>query len=218
MRPTSFPKNKIRVLLLEGVHASGAERLSAEGFDVSTLNHALEGVELARALKGVHLLGIRSKSQITGEALEAASRLLTVGAFCIGTNQIDIAAARTAGVPVFNAPHSNTRSVAELVMGFVIMLLRGLYPRIEAAHEGRWLKSATGSVEVRGKTLGIVGYGHIGQQVSVLAETLGMRVIYFDIADKLALGNAERRDDLRSLLKQADVVTLHVPENPGTRC
>jgi D-3-phosphoglycerate dehydrogenase len=170
--------------------------------------------ELVRALKDVHLLGIRSKTQISEAAIQKANRLLAVGAFCIGTNQIDLAAAKLRGIPVFNAPYSNTRSVAELVMTYIGMLFRGLYGKIKDAHAGEWNKSTTGSVEIRGKTIGIIGYGHIGQQVSVLAEAFGMRVLYYDIIDKLSMGNATRVIDIRDLMERSDVVTLHVP---GTR-
>ena len=216
-RPTSYPKHKIRVLLLEGVHPAGIARLQDEGFDVHVESGAYGEDQLLEAVDGIHVLGIRSKTRITPAVLEKARRLLAVGTFCIGTNQVATTAARRRGVPVFNAPHANTRSVAELVMGFVVMLLRGLYEKIHAAHEGRWLKSAAGSSEVRGKVLGIIGYGHIGQQVSVLAESMGMQVLYHDIADKLALGNAQRASGLDDLLARADVVTCHVPATDATR-
>jgi D-3-phosphoglycerate dehydrogenase len=213
---TSFPKSQIKVLLLEGVHPGGVDRLRQEGFDVRVDPGALSPEELSEAISDVHILGIRSKTQLRADLMERARRLLTVGAFCIGTNQIDLDAALDLGIPVFNAPHSNTRSVAELVVGQIIGLMRGLYQKVDAAHRGHWRKSASGSVEIRGKTLGIVGYGHIGQQLSVLAEVLGMRVLFYDIEDKLALGNATRCGDLRDLLEQSDVVSFHVPGTPDT--
>lgn len=214
---TSFPKHRIRVLLLEGLHPVGVERLAQEDFEVLVESRAYSADELAAAIEGVHVLGIRSKTQVDAAVLRRAKKLLTIGAYCIGTNQVDLDVARRQGVPVFHAPHANTRSVAELVIGFVVMLLRGLYPRISGAHAGEWLKTARGSVEVRGKVLGIVGYGHIGQQVSVLAEAMGMRVIFHDVADKLALGNAEACSELGELLERSDLVTLHVPASRETR-
>ncbi len=213
----SFPKSRIRVLLLENIHASGVRAFEAETFRVEALAGALDPAALAERIAGVHVLGIRSKTRVTRDVLEAGTRLLSVGAFCIGTNQIDLDAAADAGVPVFNAPFSNTRSVAELVVSHCIALVRGVPEKSRAAHEGRWLKSAESSHEVRGKTLGIVGYGHIGSQVSVLAEALGMRVVYHDIVDRLALGNAAPLPTLDALLEAADVVTLHVPGTPATR-
>ncbi len=213
---TSFPKERIRVLLLEGIHAAAVERFREEHFQVAVLPGALAGRELAERLADVHVLGIRSKTELSERALAAADRLLVVGAFCIGTNQIDLKTAAAAAVPVFNAPFSNTRSVAELVLSHCISLLRGVPEKNLAAHEGRWLKSAEGAREARGKTLGIVGYGHIGSQVSVLAEALGMRVLYHDIVAKLALGNARPMRTLEALLEQSDVVTLHVPGTPQT--
>ncbi len=215
-RKTSFPKDKIRVLLLEGLHADGVGRLKEEGFQVTAHKGAMGEDELARAIADVHILGIRSKTQVTAEIFERASRLLAVGCFCIGTNQVDLDAALRRGIPVFNAPYSNTRSVAELVIADIIILFRGLYDKVRDAHAGVWNKSTSGSVEVRGKTIGIVGYGHIGSQVSILAEAMGMRVLYFDTADKLPLGNATRTMDLRDLLERSDVVTLHVPAAPDT--
>ncbi|MFH1378395.1 MAG: phosphoglycerate dehydrogenase [Planctomycetota bacterium] len=214
---TSFPKNKIRVLLLEDLHPDGIKRLENEGFSIDSRLDAMDDAELLAAIKTVHILGIRSKTQLNEAQAQAASRLLAVGAFCIGVNQIDTDACASAGIPVFNAPFSNTRSVAELVIADIIMLFRGLLDKIMAAHHGEWRKDASGSVEVRGKTLGIVGYGHIGRQVSVLAEALGMRVLYYDVVDKLSMGNAERMPDLQSLLSRSDVVTMHVPGEPETR-
>lgn len=212
---TSFPKDKIRVLLLEGVHADAVNRLREEGYSVQAEKRAFDENDLIEAIPEVHLLGIRSKTQLTERVFRRARRLLAVGAFCIGTNQVDLSTARSCGVPVFNAPYSNTRSVAELVIADIIMLFRNLLDKARGAHEGRWDKSARGSVEVRGKTLGIVGYGHIGSQVSVLAEALGMRVCFYDIADRLAIGNATRTADLRDLLERSDAVTFHVPGDPA---
>jgi D-3-phosphoglycerate dehydrogenase / 2-oxoglutarate reductase len=215
-KKTSFPKAKVKFLLLEGVHPLGIGRIKEEGFLVETRKGAFDEAALLDAIGDVHVLGIRSKTHLTEKVLRKGKRLLAVGTFCIGTNQVDTAAARALGVPVFNAPYANTRSVAELVIADVIMLFRGLFDKIRDAHRGRWNKSASGSVEVRGKTLGIVGYGHIGRQVSVLAEAMGMRVRFHDIADQLAMGNAERAADLRDLLEHADVVTMHVPGTSDT--
>ncbi len=215
---TSFPKNQIKVLLLENIHASAYEIFGNEGFDIDTEPRALKEDELVAKLEGgVHLLGIRSKTKITKRVLEAGKRLLSVGCFCIGTNQVDLEAAKQLGVPVFNAPFSNTRSVAELVLAEVIMLARQLGDRTREVHDGRWRKIAKGSVEVRGKTLGIVGYGHIGAQVGVLAEAVGMRVISYDIRPTLSLGNNKAVDTLDALLRTSDFVTLHVPETPQTK-
>jgi D-3-phosphoglycerate dehydrogenase len=213
----SLPKDRIRVLLLEGISDSAVELLAAAGYEnVTRMPKALDGPDLARALQGVHLLGIRSRTQLTGTALEAADRLIAVGCFCIGTNQVDLATAALRAIPVFNAPFSNTRSVAELVMGEVVMLLRGIPDRSRSAHQGGWDKSAEGSFEVRGRTLGIVGYGNIGSQLSVLAEAFGLRVIYFDHTTKLPHGNARPCASLGDLLAEADIVTLHVPETSET--
>lgn len=214
---TSFPKDKIKVLLLEGIHRDGRERLEEEGFSVIAHHGAMEEKELRAALDGVHVLGIRSKTHIAKAAFADARRLLAVGAFCIGTNQIDLKAALAAGVPVFNAPFSNTRSVAELVISDIIALFRRIGEKSMLMHSGKWDKSAHASVEVRGKTLGIVGYGHIGSQVSILAEALGMHVVFHDIRTVLPLGNARPLGSLAELLATADVVTLHVPEDEGTR-
>jgi D-3-phosphoglycerate dehydrogenase len=214
----SFPRERIRFLLLEGVHESAVESLYRFGYtNVERLKHALTGDDLHTALKGVHFVGIRSRTQFDQDALAAANKLVALGCFCIGTNQVALDAAAHRGVPVFNAPHSNTRSVAELVTGLCIMLMRGTFAKSSEVHAGRWPKTASGSREVRGKTLGIVGYGHIGSQVSVLAESLGMRIIYHDIVDTLPLGNAQRRATLHDVLKEADIVTLHVPETPQTK-
>lgn len=205
-----------QILLLEGIHPVAKERLEAEGFKVRLEPHALEGDALAAALAGVSALGIRSKSQLTEPVLRKANELLVVGAFCIGTNQIELAAANRQGVPVFNAPYSNTRSVAELVLAELIALSRRLADVSAKAHQGVWVKSAAGAHEVRGKVLGIIGYGHIGSQLSVLAESLGLKVVYYDIIKKLPLGNARPMESLEALLEQADFVSLHVPATPLT--
>jgi D-3-phosphoglycerate dehydrogenase len=216
-RNYSLDKDKIKFLLLEGVHPSAREMIQDRGYSqVELLPQALSGEDLKKALKGVHFLGIRSRSQLDAQVLESVDRLAAVGCFCIGTNQVDLGAAQLRGVPVFNAPFSNTRSVAELALAEVIMLMRGIPQRSAAAHRGEWLKSATHSHEIRGKTLGIVGYGHIGTQLGILAEGLGMRVLYFDIEHKLPLGNAINSPKLADLLKQAHVVSLHVPETDQT--
>src|SRR4051794_19733231 len=215
---TSFPKNEIKVLLLENVHESASQIFRGQGFHIEAIPRALKEDELAAKLSdGVHLLGIRSKTHVTRKALEAGKRLLSVGAFCIGTNQIDLEAANQCGVPVFNAPFSNTRSVAELVICEVVMLARQLGDRSREVHEGKWRKVSTSSFEVRGKTLGIVGYGHIGSQVGVLAEAMGMRVISYDVRTTLPMGNNKAVDSLETLLRTSDFVTLHVPETPQTK-
>ena len=214
----SLAKDKIRVLLLEGVNETGVQLMQDAGYtNVTRLTKALDGAALKEAIKGVHILGIRSRTHITAEVLEAADRLMAVGCFSVGTNQVDIDACRSHGIPVFNAPFSNTRSVAELVIGEIVMLLRRIPDRSHAAHEGKWDKSATDSHEVRGKTLGIVGYGNIGTQLSILAEAMGMRVIFYDLVDKLRHGNSEPKANLADLLAQSDVVTLHVPETAATQ-
>src|SRR5271156_2907729 len=213
----SLPKDKIRILLLEGVNDSAALMMQAAGYSsVERLPKALDGDALREAVKGVHLLGIRSRTQIDAAALEAADRLIAIGCFNVGTNQVDVDAARRIGVPVFNAPFSNTRSVAELVIGEIVMLLRRIIPKSVGAHVGRWEKSATDSHEVRGKTLGIVGYGNIGSQLSYLAEAMGMRVIFYDHTDKLRHGNTESIATLHELLAQSDVISMHVPETSAT--
>ncbi|MDI9850043.1 phosphoglycerate dehydrogenase [Rhodoblastus sp. 17X3] len=214
----SLPKEKIKVLLLEGIHESAVQLFHAAGYtNVTRLTKALDGAELREALQGVHIVGIRSRTKLKEEVFEAADRLIAVGCFSVGTNQVSLPSARVRGIPVFNAPFSNTRSVAELVIGEIVMLLRRIFSRAVAAHEGGWDKSATDSLEVRGKTLGIVGYGNIGSQLSTLAEAMGMKVIYFDIIDKLRHGNTESCDTLDELLAQSDVVSLHVPETPQTK-
>ncbi|WP_454628934.1 phosphoglycerate dehydrogenase [Bradyrhizobium cenepequi] len=215
--PLSLPKQKIRVLLLEGVNDSAVRLFDANGYsEVERLPKALGANELKRALSGVHMLGIRSRTQLSADVIEAADRLIAVGCFSVGTNQVDLDAARRLGIPVFNAPYSNTRSVAELTIAEVVMLLRKVFPRSVAAHAGGWDKSAEGSREVRGKTLGIIGYGNIGSQLSNLAEAMGMRVIFFDQTDKLRHGNTEPVETLDELLAASDVVSLHVPETPAT--
>ena len=214
---TSFPKAEIKILLLENVHPVATEAFKAEGFQVETVKGALSEAELAQRVKDVHILGIRSKTQVTQTVLDEGRRLLSVGAFCIGTNQIATAAANLRGVPVFNAPFSNTRSVAELILAEVVMLSRHLGDRSREVHEGKWHKIAVGSHEVRNKTIGIVGYGHIGSQIGVLAESFGMRVVFFDIVAKLPMGNNRSMAKLEDLLEVSDFVTLHVPETPQTQ-
>jgi D-3-phosphoglycerate dehydrogenase len=213
----SLPKDRIRILLLEGISDTATDALVQAGYtNIERLPKALDGQALTTALRGVHLLGIRSRTQITADVLAAADRLIAIGCFSVGTNQVDLVAANRVGVPVFNAPFSNTRSVAELTIAEIVMLMRRIFPRSVKAHAGQWDKSATDSYEVRGKTLGIVGYGNIGSQLAVLAEAMGMRVIYYDHTDKLRHGNVEPADDLLDLLARADVVSLHLPETPST--
>ena len=207
----------LRILLLENIHPAAQEVLSDAGYDVQMVKHSPKESELKQMLKNVEVLGIRSKSQITAPILQSAPHLYMIGAFCIGTDQVDLEAANRLGVPVFNAPYSNTRSVAELVMSEVVALSRQLAERSMQAHRGVWLKSADGSHEVRGKTLGIVGYGHIGSQVSVLAEAFGMRVIFYDVVKKLPLGNSRATPSLSALLGDSDFVSLHVPDTAQTR-
>jgi len=214
----SLDKSKIKFLLLEGIHERAREIIQEHGYQqVELLRHALTGAELIDALQGVHFLGIRSRSQVDAAAVAAADRLTAIGCFCIGTNQVDLKAAARSGIPVFNAPFSNTRSVAELVLAEIIMLMRGIPRRNAAAHRGEWIKSADESREIRGKTLGIIGYGHIGSQLGVLAESLGMNVLYYDVEHKLPLGNASARSNPGDLLRDAHVVSLHVPATPQTR-
>ncbi len=209
----SYPKNRINVLLLEGVHPVAIELMKAEGFTIESYPAGLDEDELFEKIKNVSVLGIRSKTQVTARVLENANRLMAIGAFCIGTNQIDLKAATKKGVAVFNAPFSNTRSVVELAIAEMIMLIRGIPDKSNKMHQGQWDKSAKGSFEVRGKKLGIIGYGNIGAQLSVLAENLGMKVMYYDKEEKLALGNAVKCKTLRELLNAADVITLHVDGN-----
>ncbi len=218
MSQFSLDKAKIRFLLLEGVHKNALDVLSANGYtNIEYLRGALDEDALIEKIKDVHFIGIRSRTQLTEKVFAAANKLIAVGCFCIGTNQVNLKAAMTRGIPVFNAPYSNTRSVAELVLGQLILLLRGIPEKNFLVHRGGWSKSAEGSFETRGKTLGIVGYGSIGSQLSVLAEALGMRVIYFDVVTKLPLGNARQVTSMDELLATADVVSLHVPELPSTR-
>lgn len=218
MTRLSLSKDRVQVLLLEGIHENAVADLTAAGYrNVTRLAGALAEDELIERLAGVHLLGIRSRTRVTEKVLAAADRLIAIGCFCIGTDQVSLDAAAFRAIPVFNAPFSNTRSVAELVLGEIIMLLRGIFPKAEAAHRGMWIKSAANSWEVRGKTLGIIGYGNIGKQLSVMAEALGMHVIFHDIAPRLPLGRAEACANLDELLAQADVVSLHVPDTRATR-
>ena len=215
---TSFDKSKLKVLLLEGIHPSAERIFRDAGYEnIETVKTALTGDELKAKLEGVHFLGIRSRTTLTRDIFEAADKLVAVGCYCIGTNQVDLTAATEHGVVVFNAPYSNTRSVAELVLAEAILLLRGIPETSAQAPRGGWAKTANDSFEIRGKTLGIVGYGSIGSQLSVLAESLGMRVIFYDVVSKLPLGNASQIPSLEGLLGQADIVTLHVPDLPSTR-
>lgn len=213
----AFPKDRINILLLEGVHPAAIETFQAHGYSCDIRNESLGESELIEAVKGVHILGIRSKTLITEKVLEAADSLLGLGCFCLGTNQVDLPAAQRRGVPIFNSPFGNTRSVAELTIAEVVMLARKAVQRNTELHQGIWKKSAVGCMEVRGKTIGIVGYGNIGPQVGILAESLGMRVVYYDIAGKLPIGNAKALASLDDLLACSDFVTLHVPETPETR-
>lgn len=215
---TSYPKEKIKILLLENVSEVAVKNFVKQGYtQVERLTKALPEADLINAIKNAHLVGIRSKTQVTPRVLEAAEKLQAIGCFCIGVNQVALSAATEHGIAVFNAPYSNTRSVAELVMGAAIMLIRRIPDKNSAAHKGIWLKEASGSYELRGKTLGIIGYGNIGSQVSVLAEALGMKVIFYDIETKLPLGNATDVRTLKDVLSKADVVTLHVPETARTK-
>tara|TARA_B110000967_G_scaffold204047_1_gene245814 strand:+ start:9100 stop:10992 length:1893 start_codon:yes stop_codon:yes gene_type:complete len=216
-RNISYPKNRIKILLLENVHPDAFKKLSKDGFTVETVSKSLSEEELIEKIKEVHVLGIRSKTKVTANVVAAAEKLMVVSAFCIGTTQIDLEACKEKGVVVFNAPYSNTRSVVELAIGEIIMLMRSVFQRSTELHNGQWNKTAAGSREVRGKKLGIVGYGNIGKQLSVLAEALGMDVYYYDIEDKLALGNATKMDELSELLEISDVVTLHIDDNPANK-
>jgi len=215
---TSYPKEKINILFLENISEVAVKHFNASGYsNVKKMNGALSEAELMDAIKDVHLLGIRSKTQVTKKILDAAPKLQAIGCFCIGVNQVDLKAATKNGVVVFNAPYSNTRSVAELVIGASIMLIRKIVDKNKAAHEGVWMKEASGSYELRGKTLGIIGYGNIGKQVSVLAESIGMKVIFYDVETQLPLGNAESRKSLKDVVTKSDIVTLHVPELASTK-
>mgnify|MGYP006185954947 CR=1 FL=1 len=217
MATNSLDKNKIKFLLLEGIHSSAVDVIRAAGYtQIETVSGALPDDELKRKIADVHFVGIRSRTQLTEEVFAQAHKLVAVGCFCIGTNQVDLNAARERGIAVFNAPYSNTRSVAELVLAEAILLLRGIPEKNAVAHRGGWLKSADNAYEIRGKTLGIVGYGSIGTQLSVLAEGLGMQVAFFDVVNKLPLGNARQVQHLHDLLGQSDIVSLHVPELPST--
>lgn len=214
---TSYPKEKINILFLENISDKAVSQFKQNGYtNVRKLNGALSEVDLIKELKDVHLLGIRSKTQITKKILVAAPKLQAIGCFCIGVNQVDLKAATMQGVAVFNAPYSNTRSVAELVIGLAIMLIRRITDKNIAAHKGIWLKEAKGSFELRGKTLGIIGYGNIGSQISVMAESLGMKVLFYDIETKLPLGNAIAARNIKEVVSKADIITLHIPENAST--
>lgn len=215
---TSYPKEKIRILFLENISEVAVKNFRRYGYvQVDKIAKALTEDQLVSEIRNVHILGIRSKTQVTQRVLEAAQKLQAIGCFCIGVNQVDLRAATRNGVVVFNAPYSNTRSVAELVIGAAIMLIRKIPDKNKAAHEGRWMKEAKGSYELRGKTMGIIGYGNIGSQVSVLAESLGMKVLFYDVETKLPLGNAEDAKSLKEILRQSDIITLHVPETTLTR-
>ncbi len=217
-KTTSYPKEKINILLLENISDKAVQQIKSQGYaNVKKLSGALSEEQLIEAIKDVHLLGIRSKTTITQKVLDAATKLQAIGCFCIGVNQVNLKAATQKGVVVFNAPYSNTRSVAELVIGLSILLIRRIIDKNKACHDGIWLKEAKGSFELRGKTLGILGYGNIGSQVSVLAESLGMKVIYHDIITKLPLGNAQQVRSLKEVVQKADIITLHVPETAQTK-
>jgi D-3-phosphoglycerate dehydrogenase len=217
-KTTSYPKEKINILFLENISDLAVKHFKDSGYaSVKKINGALSEEQLINEVKDVHLLGIRSKTQVTAKVLDAAKKLQAIGCFCIGVNQVDLKNATSHGIAVFNAPYSNTRSVAELVIGLSIMLIRRIPDKNKAAHEGVWLKEAKGSYELRGKTLGIIGYGNIGTQVSVLAEGLGMKVIFYDAVTKLPLGNAVAKKSLKELVSEADIITLHVPETNQTK-
>jgi len=212
-RKISYPKHRIKILLLENVHPDAFDNLKSDGFTVELIKTSLSEEELIEKIKGVHVIGIRSKTQITEKVLEAADKLMVIGAFCIGTTQINLQAAKERGVVVFNAPYSNTRSVVELAIGEIVMLARSIFPRSTEIHNGQWNKTAAGSQEVRGKNLGIIGYGNIGKQLSVLAESIGMHVYFYDVDEQLALGNATKCSSIEEVLKVADFVSLHVDDN-----
>lgn len=215
---TSYPRDKIKILLLENISDAAVRELESAGYaPIERRSGALSEDELIKAVQGVHLLGIRSKTRVTKRVIESADKLLAIGAFCIGVNQVDLKAATEKGIAVFNAPYSNTRSVAELIIGLSVMLIRKIADKNAAAHRGEWMKDASGSFELRGKTLGIVGYGNIGSQVSAMAEAMGMQVVYHDVATKLPLGNAKQIADFKELLKRSNIVTLHVPSDSTTR-
>lgn len=212
-RKISYPKNRIKILLLENIHQDAYNRLSKDGFSVELISTSLGEEELLKKIKGVHVLGIRSKTQVTQKILDAADKLLVVSAFCIGTTQIDLEACKERGVIVFNAPYSNTRSVVELAIGQIVMLMRSIFPRSQEMHQNKWNKTAKGAQEIRHKKLGIIGYGNIGKQLSVLAEAIGMRVYFYDIDDQLAIGNAVKCNSMEQILRESDVVSLHVDDN-----
>ncbi len=215
---TSYPKDKIKILMLENISDAAIKVFKDAGYaDIKKISGALSEDQLINEIKQVHMVGIRSKTQITEKVLQHAEKLQAIGCFCIGTNQVNLQAARKKGIVVFNAPYSNTRSVAELVIGASIILIRKILDKNKAAHEGQWKKDAKGSFEIRGKTLGIIGYGNIGSQVSILAESLGMKVIFYDNVTKLPLGNASSRKTLREVVSKADVITLHIPETQQTK-
>jgi len=213
----SYPKNRIKVLLLEGVHEDAIQLMNHEGYDVTVSADSLSEEELCEKIKGIHIIGIRSKTKITAKVVASADKLLGVGAFCIGTKQINLEACKAKGIAVFNAPYSNTRSVVELAIGEIIMLMRSTFVRSSELHNGIWKKTAKGSREVRGKVLGIIGYGNIGKQLSVLAESMGMKVIFYDQLEKLALGNAEKRNSMKEVFNESDVISLHVDDNSDNK-
>ncbi|ELO1775248.1 phosphoglycerate dehydrogenase [Vibrio fluvialis] len=218
MAKVSLEKDKIKILLLEGLHPSSVEVLQAAGYsNIEYHKGSLEESELIEAIKDVHFIGIRSRTNLTENVINAADKLVAIGCFCIGTNQVNLSAAAKRGIPVFNAPFSNTRSVAELVLGEILLLLRGIPEKNALAHRGIWKKSADNSYEARGKRLGIIGYGHIGTQLGIIAENLGMHVYYYDIENKLSLGNATQVHTMSELLNKCDVISLHVPETPETK-
>lgn len=218
MNNLSFAKEKIKVLLLEGLHQSAVESFASRGYEnIEYVSTSLPEEELCERIKDVHFIGIRSRSHLSEKVLSHANKLVAIGCFCIGTNQVDLIAAQKLGIPVFNAPFSNTRSVAELVLGEILLLMRGIPEKNAKAHRGEWLKSATDSYEARGKSLGIIGYGHIGTQLGIMAENVGMNVRFYDIEDKLPLGNSTQIQSLNELLSTSDVISLHVPETSGTQ-
>ena len=214
---TSYPREKTKILLLESISPIAVERFRSAGYSVETAKKALSEKELLDVIPSIHVLGIRSKTEITEKVLAAGTQLLSVGCFCIGTNQVALTEARKRGVPVFNAPFSNTRSVAELTIAEVVMLARRAAHKSQLLHQGKWEKSAEGCVEVRHKTIGVIGYGHIGPQVGILAEAFGIKVLFYDILPKLPMGNAVQVSSLEELFSQSDFVTLHVPETPETK-
>lgn len=217
-KEVSFPKEKIKILLLEGLHQSALNEFHKKGYtSIDSYKEAMTEEELLACIENYHIIGIRSKTNLTAAVLEKAKKLMTIGCFCIGTNQVDLLKATELGIPVFNSPYSNTRSVAELIIANSVMLLRGIPQKNKLMHDGNWQKSAKNSYELRGKTIGIIGYGHIGTQVSVMGESMGLKVIYFDIEPKLPLGNANAVDTLEELYEKSDIVTLHVPATPQTK-